>query len=82
MPVSFAELEYESEGLKSPCAGGGSRPITGLPGWWHPPPALPLLSAEDQHKRRETKFASPGRAKKRGAGTKECAREARWCSER
>ena len=26
MPVSFAVLEYESEGLKSPCAGGGSCP--------------------------------------------------------
>jgi hypothetical protein len=42
MPVSSAVLECESEGSKSPCAGGGSCPMTGLPGWRHSPPALPL----------------------------------------
>ena len=81
MPVSFAVLEYESEGLKSPCAGGGSRPITGLPGWWHPPPALPLLEAEDGRQTEGNEFASPGRAKNAARERRSVRDERKWCSE-
>ena len=57
MPVSFAVLEYESEGLKSPCAGGGSHPqkyqqVTSVT-------RAPSASAEDEDKRRETKLTDP-----------------------
>jgi hypothetical protein len=54
MPVSFAGPECESEGLKSPCAGGGSHPQN------YPLVTLvaraPSASAEDQW--REPKFTT------------------------
>ena len=72
MPVSFAGPECESEGLKSPCAGGGSHPqnyqqVTSVA-------RAPSASAEDQWRDR----SSPTRPRaNRGAETKECAREAK-----
>jgi hypothetical protein len=50
MPVSFAVLECESEGPKSPCAGGGSCLNKGL-AWWRPLPA-PLCFGRGPNKRR------------------------------
>ena len=63
MPVSFAVLEYESEGLKSPCAGGGSHPqnyqqVTSVT-------RAPSAAAEDRRQTEGNEFASPGRAKTR-----------------
>ena len=47
MPVSFAVLECESEGLKSPCAGRGGRPQR-ITRWWRSLPALPLLRQRNE----------------------------------
>ncbi len=69
MPVSFAVLECESEGLKSPCAGGGSRPQR-ITRWWRPSPALPLLRQRNKTlEGNETGITRP--REKRGVGTKE-----------
>ena len=71
MPVSFAVLECESEGLKSPCAGGGSCPQR-ITRWWHSLPALPLPSGRGPTHGGDRNFSNPA-AQNRGAGTKECA---------
>ena len=63
MLVSFAGPECESEGLKSPCAGGGSHPqnyqqVTSVA-------RAPSAAAEDRDKRRETKSHHPAAKKSR-----------------
>jgi hypothetical protein len=75
MPVSFAVLECESEGPKSPCAGGGSRPLPDCPdGGVRHPRSLCLRAEQTQTEGPE--FASPGRAKSRRGNEGVCPRQA------